>query len=117
MISYETLLQIFFHTHDPTTLNQQGADVGTQYRSAIFYHDENQREIAQKVKDELDSSGQFEGPIVTEITPFVAFYEAEDYHKNFYENHRNSPYCRIVIDPKIKKLIQQFSQNVKETDE
>jgi peptide-methionine (S)-S-oxide reductase len=111
-ISYKTILEIFFHTHDPTTLNQQGADVGTQYRSAIFYHTPEQQQIAQAIIHELNTSGAFSAPIVTEITQFTEFYPAEDYHQNFYNRNRNSPYCRIVIDPKIQKLIKTYSNQL-----
>jgi peptide-methionine (S)-S-oxide reductase len=114
--SFHTILDIFFHTHDPTTLNRQGADTGTQYRSAIFYHNETQREIAEKLKEELDNSGKFEDPIVTEITPFTAFYEAEEYHRDFYERNRTAPYCRIVIDPKMQKLLKQYRLNINEDE-
>jgi len=113
-ISYQQLVEIFFATHNPTTLNQQDYDVGTQYRSAIFYHDDKQKEIAEKVKNELDKSGKYNSPIVTEIVPFEHFYEADQHHQDFYDNNRNMPYCQIIIDPKIKKLLSQFSDDVKE---
>jgi peptide-methionine (S)-S-oxide reductase len=108
-ISYEDLLRVFFKTHDPTTLNRQGADVGTQYRSAIFYHDEEQKATAERVKSELDASGEFDGPIVTEITAAGPYYAAEDYHLDFYDRNREYGYCRVVIDPKITKLYKEFS--------
>lgn len=114
MISFEKILDIFWHTHDPTTLNRQGNDVGTQYRSAIFYHDENQKNIAEKSKNELEKEGVFKDPIVTEITPFSNFYPAESYHKAYYENNRNAPYCNFVIDPKIQKLLQKYSDKIKQ---
>jgi peptide-methionine (S)-S-oxide reductase len=95
-ISFEKILDIFWHTHNPTTLNRQGNDVGTQYRSAIFYHNQKQKEI------------------VTEITPFRDFYVAEDYHKNYYENNQNAPYCNFIIDPKVNKLLLKYGNNVKE---
>ena len=114
IISFERILDIFWHTHDPTTLNRQGNDVGTQYRSAIFYHDENQKNIAEKFKKELEKEGVFEDPIVTEIVPFSNFYPAEDYHKEYYENNRNAPYCSFVIDPKIQKLLQKYSDKIKQ---
>ena len=102
IISFEKILDIFWHTHDPTTLNRQGNDVGTQYRSAIFYHDENQKNIAEKSKIELEKEGVFKNPIVTEIIPFSNFYPAEDYHKEYYENNRNAPFCSFVINPIIQ---------------
>ncbi len=114
IISFKKILDIFWHTHDPTTLNRQGNDVGTQYRSAIFYHDENQKEIAEKTKKDLEQEGIYKGSIVTEITPFKNFYVAEDYHKNYYDNHHDAPYCNFVIDPKIHKLLKQYGNEVKE---
>lgn len=114
IITYEHLVEIFFATHNPTTLNQQDYDIGTQYRSAIFYHDDAQKEIAEKVKNELDMSDTYNAPIVTEIVPFDAFYEAEQHHQDFYDNNRSMPYCQIIIDPKIKKLLAQFTENVRE---
>lgn len=114
IISFERILDIFWHTHDPTTLNRQGNDIGTQYRSAIFYHDENQKSIAEKSKKELEKEGVFKNPIVTEIVPFSNFYPAEDYHKEYYENNRNAPYCSFVIDPKIHKLLQKYSNKIKQ---
>lgn len=106
VISYEKLLEVFFALHDPTTLNQQGADIGTQYRSAIFYHSEDQKLIAEKMKSQIPNA-------VTEISPFTSFYAAEDYHQNFYESGSRPDYCRIVIDPKITKLYKEFSEVVK----
>lgn len=114
ILPYEKLLDIFFHTHNPTTLNQQGPDIGTQYRSAIFYHDDKQKHIAEKVKEDLENSHFYKDPIVTEIAPFKAFYPAEDYHKDYYATHRDAPYCTFVIDPKLKKLLQEYSSDVKE---
>ena len=104
VISFEKLLDVFWHTHDPTTLNRQGNDVGTQYRSAIFYHNDEQRKIAENSKRGLDDRGIYKDPIVTEIMPFKKFYVAENYHKKYYEQHQDAPYCRYVIDPKIHKL-------------
>ncbi len=101
-ISYRDLLLIFMTTHDPTTLNRQGADVGTQYRSVIYYHDEEQKRIAEEVIDELADS--FNAPIVTEVSPIGTFYEAEDYHQNYYRNNPGQGYCSYVITPKISKL-------------
>lgn len=107
-ISYEDLLHVFFKTHDPTTLNRQGADVGTQYRSAIFYHDEAQKAAAERIIRELDASGEFGRPIVTEVAPAGPYYPAEDYHVDFYDRNREYGYCRVVIDPKIQKLYKEF---------
>ena len=114
VISFEKLLDVFWHTHDPTTLNRQGNDVGTQYRSAIFYHNDEQRRIAENSKRELDDKGTYKGSIVTEIVPFKKFYIAEDY-KKYYEQHQDAPYCRFVIDPKIHKLLNQYGKDLKET--
>lgn len=117
VISYEQLVEIFFRLHDPTTLHQQGPDVGEQYRSVIFYHTEKQREIAEKVMEKFESEKTYSEPIVTEIVPFEKFYKAEDYHQDYYEQKRNSnPYCRIVIDPKIQKLYRDFKDKVKESE-
>jgi len=101
-ITYEQLLEMFWHAHDPTTLNRQGADVGTQYRSVIFYHDEKQRAAAEKSRTEAQKT--FDDPIVTEIRPLKEFYPAENYHQDYYNNHANAPYCSFVIKPKLKKL-------------
>lgn len=109
VISYEKLLDIFFATHNPTTFNQQGADVGTQYRSIIFYHTEDQKKKALVVKEKI-----FDKDIVTQIIPFKTFYQAEEYHQNFYEKNNTSPYCSLVIDPKIQKLLKEFKKEVKE---
>lgn len=114
VISFGKLLDVFWHTHDPTTLNRQGNDVGTQYRSAIFYHDERQKAVAEKSKNDLENSGVFENPIVTEIVPFTKFYVAEDYHKKYYEGHQDAPYCRFVIDPKVQKLVKKYGGDLKE---
>ena len=112
VISFEKLLDVFWHTHDPTTLNRQGADVGTQYRSAIFYHDERQKEIAERSKKELEGSGAYRDPIVTEITPFKKFYVAEDSHKNYYDQNQDAGYCRFVIEPKIQKRVKHYKEFV-----
>ncbi|MGH2552764.1 MAG: peptide-methionine (S)-S-oxide reductase MsrA [Chitinophagaceae bacterium] len=113
-ISFDELLAVFWETHDPTTLNQQGADIGTQYRSGIFYHNEEQKIKAEKYKTELDKSGAFPKPIVTEITPFSIFYTAEDYHQQYFENNEtNNPYCRIVIRPKLDKFKKVFKDKLK----
>jgi len=107
-ISYEDLLEVFFNTHDPTTLNRQGNDVGTQYRSVIFYHSDEQKETAEQVKKKLGDSGTWKNPLVTEIVPFEKFYRAEDYHQNYYRNNPRQGYCRIVIAPKLKKFEKTF---------
>ena len=114
VVSYETLLDVFFRLHDPTTKDRQGPDVGPQYRSVIFYHNEKQRKIAEKVKEKIEALGMYKDPIVTEIVPFQNFYPAEDYHVNYYETHKNAPYCRLVIDPKITKLYKEYGEKVKE---
>ncbi len=114
IISYATLLDIFWHLHDPTTLNRQGNDVGTQYRSAVFYHNDEQKASAEAVKAEIERSGDFHQPIVTEITPFTNFYPAEDYHNDYYDQNRNASYCRMIIDPKVKKLLKTYTKELKE---
>lgn len=114
VISYEELLYVFWRTHDPTTLNRQGADVGTQYRSVIFYHNEQQKAAAEKSKKETDASGLWPNPIVTEINPLTEFYSAEEYHQNYYRNNPTQPYCRVVIDPKMQKLRKEFHHKLKE---
>jgi peptide-methionine (S)-S-oxide reductase len=116
VISFGKLLDIFWHTHDPTTPNRQGNDVGTQYRSVIFFHDDKQREIAEKSKRELEQMGIYKNPIVTEIMPFEKFYIAEDYHKKYYEQNQDAPYCKFVIDPKIQKLLHQYGKYLKDTN-
>ncbi|HEY7109262.1 MAG TPA: peptide-methionine (S)-S-oxide reductase MsrA [Nitrososphaeraceae archaeon] len=113
IITFEKILDIFWHTHDPTTMNRQGNDIGTQYRSAIFYHDEGQKSIAEKLKKDLEKEHIFKDPIVTEIIPFSSFYAAEKYHKDYYENNRNVPYCNFVIDPKIEKLLRKYNDKIK----
>jgi methionine-S-sulfoxide reductase len=107
-IAFEDLLQVFWRTHDPTTLNRQGHDVGTQYRSAIFYHNDRQREIAEKYKKQLDEADTFSAPIVTEITPFKEFYPAEKYHQEYYELNPNQGYCAAIIRPKVEKFKKEF---------
>jgi peptide-methionine (S)-S-oxide reductase len=114
-ISYEELLEVFWKTHDPTTLNQQGNDYGTQYRSAIFYHDDEQKVLAVHYKQKLDASGLFPAPIVTEIVPFTEFYRAESYHQNYYNQNAGQPYCRAVISPKLDKLKELFSDKLTNT--
>jgi peptide-methionine (S)-S-oxide reductase len=113
-ISFDELLEVYWETHDPTTLNRQGNDVGTQYRSGIFYHNEEQKQKAEKYKAELDKSGAFDNPIVTEITPFTKFYTAENYHQQYFDNNENAnPYCRIVIRPKVDKFRKVFKDKLK----
>ena len=114
-ISFDELLEVFWQTHDPTTLNRQGADVGTQYRSEIFYHTPEQKEKAEKYKAELDKSGAFNSPVVTAISAAGPFYEAEDYHQQYYENNNNTnPYCRVVIQPKLEKFRKVFKDKLKQ---
>lgn len=113
-ISFDELLEVFWQVHDPTTLNRQGADIGTQYRSVIFYHDNEQKEKAEKYKIELDKSGAFDNPIVTTLEPFTKFYTAENYHQEYYELNKNSnPYCSIVIRPKLEKFEKVFKNKLK----
>ena len=113
-ISLEDLLYVFWRTHDPTTLNRQGADVGPQYRSVIFYHNDEQKAIAEKSKKETDESGLWRNPIVTEISPLTNFYTAEGYHQDYYRNNPNQPYCRAVIDPKMQKLRKEYRDKLNE---
>ena len=113
-ISFDELLEVFWQVHDPTTLNRQGADVGTQYRSVIFYHNEEQKEKAEKYKAELQKSGAFDKPIVTEIALFSKFYTAENYHQEYYELNKNTnPYCSVVIRPKLEKFNKVFKNKLK----
>jgi len=116
VISYDELLEVFWKTHDPTTLNRQGNDVGTQYRSVIFYHNEEQKELAEKYKEELDKSGAWNNPIVTEISPFTKFYSAEGYHQDYYENNPNQGYCAFVIAPKVEKFEKVFKDKLKKSE-
>jgi peptide-methionine (S)-S-oxide reductase len=113
VISFKEILEIFFATHDPTTLNRQGADVGTQYRSVIFYHNAEQKATAENVIAELNEEGIWDAPIVTQLVPFKAFYVAETYHKDYYKRHPNQPYCQQVITPKLAKLQQRFLGKLK----
>jgi peptide-methionine (S)-S-oxide reductase len=113
IISLEKLLEIFWYTHDPTTLNRQGNDIGTQYRSAIFYQTAKQKDIATSVKENIEKMKVYSNPVVTEITPFKNFYPAERYHKDYYDNNKDVPYCSYVIDPKVQKLLSKFQHNVK----
>jgi peptide-methionine (S)-S-oxide reductase len=112
-ISYADLLEVFFSSHDPTTLNRQGNDVGTQYRSVIFHHDDEQKQEAEKAKKELDKAGAFDRPIVTEISPSKTFYKAESYHQNYFNENGSQPYCRLVIVPKVEKLKKVFATKLK----
>ncbi|HSX40012.1 MAG TPA: peptide-methionine (S)-S-oxide reductase MsrA [Candidatus Saccharimonadales bacterium] len=112
IISYEKLLDVFWATHNPTTLNRQNYDTGPMYRSVIFYHNDNQKEIAQRSKREHQKD--FTDPIVTEIVPFENFYHAEEYHKDYYDKNKQALYCSFVIDPKIQKLLKEFRNDVKE---
>lgn len=113
VISFQELLEVFWHTHDPTTLNRQGNDTGTQYRSAIYYHSDTQRSIAEESKAETDKSNLWDDPIVTEITPIEIFYPAEDYHQNYFELNPTQPYCQFVIHPKMKKFTKEFKDKLK----
>lgn len=113
VVSFTEILEVFWKTHDPTTLNRQGADVGPQYRSAVFYHNEDQKKIAENLKKELDDAGIWSDPIVTEISPLTNFYEAENYHQNYYDNNPNQGYCSFVITPKIEKFEKIFKDKLK----
>ncbi|MFO7995647.1 MAG: peptide-methionine (S)-S-oxide reductase MsrA [Dehalococcoidia bacterium] len=112
-ISYREILEVFFSVHDPTTLNQQGADRGTQYRSAIFYHNEEQRAIAEKLMSDLDKRHLWQNPIVTELVPAGKFYPAEDYHREYFSRHPEQAYCQMVISPKLNKLRKQWTKRLK----
>lgn len=112
-ISYRELLEVFFTTHDPTTPNRQGADVGPQYRSIILYHDDEQKRIAEEVLREIDASDLWDDPVVTEIEPLETFYRAEDYHQDYYRSNTMQPYCQVVIAPKVAKLRKQYLEKLK----
>lgn len=114
IISYPELLDIFFKTHDPTTLNRQGADVGTQYRSVIFYHNDEQKRLAETKIEQLNTSGYFKDPIVTSIEELQNFYVAEDYHQDYFEKNPDQGYCSVVIEPKLRKMREDFSSKIKE---
>ena len=114
VITYDKLLEIFWHVHDPTTLNRQGNDVGTQYRSGIYYHDDEQKQVALASKVAIDKSGTYRNSVVTEILPFTNFYPAEDYHQEYYDRNPNQPYCMVVIDPKVRKLLKEYRNDLKE---
>jgi peptide-methionine (S)-S-oxide reductase len=113
VVSFAELLEVFFTIHDPTTLNRQGGDIGTQYRSAIFYHSPEQREIAERLISQFDAEHVWDAPIVTEVVPLTAFYPAEDYHQEYYRNNQNQPYCRAVIAPKVSKFRQKYLEKLK----
>jgi peptide-methionine (S)-S-oxide reductase len=108
VVSFETILDVFFATHDPTTLNRQGYDVGTQYRSAIFYENDQQKATAERVIARVNASGDYQDPVVTEVAPLEGFYPAEDYHRDFYERNPTYGYCRAIIDPKLLKLFKSY---------
>mgnify|MGYP001334957023 FL=1 len=112
-ISFQTLLEIFFDTHDPTTLNRQGNDVGTQYRSGVYYHSEEQKDVTEAYISDLEQQNTFANPIVTEISAFEVFYAAEIEHKDYYNLNKNQPYCAAVISPKVKKLVKKYSSKIK----
>ena len=114
LISFAELLEVFWQTHDPTTLNRQGADVGTQYRSVVFYHTDEQKQLAETYMKKLDESGAFDAPIVTEISPLTEYYAAEDYHQNYYNLNGSAPYCSYVIQPKIDKFKKVFKAKLKD---
>jgi peptide-methionine (S)-S-oxide reductase len=113
VISYKEILDVFFSIHDPTTLNQQGTDIGTQYRSAIFYHSAEQKAIAEQTIRELESSKVWKGSIVTAVVPFEKFYPAEGYHQGYYQHNSAQPYCRIVINPKLSKFRKRYGDKLK----
>ena len=113
VISYDNLLEVFWKIHNPTTLNRQGNDIGTQYRSVIFYHSQEQKEIAEKYKEELEKEKIWDDPIVTAIEPYSIFYPAENYHQDYYNNNKEQPYCSIVITPKIEKFRKVFKEKLK----
>lgn len=113
VISFKDLLEVFWQTHDPTTFNRQGNDVGTQYRSAIFYHTDEQKQLAEKYRQELDRSGAFQKPIVTTIEKYVVFYPAEDYHQNYFNLNGDQPYCSFIIKPKVDKVKKVFHDKLK----
>lgn len=110
IITYETLLDIFWHTHNPTTRNQQGNDIGTQYRSAIFYHTAEQKIIAENSRNKIEDSNEYPDAVVTQIVPATKFYPAETYHANYYNNNPQTPYCQLIVAPKIKKFWTRYQQ-------
>ncbi len=112
-LSFDELLEVFWTVHDPTTLNRQGADVGTQYRSVVFYHNEHQKETTNSYIEKLNAEHAFNNPVVTEVSPFTTFYKAEDYHQNYYNENQNQPYCSLVIQPKVEKFKKVFGDKLK----
>jgi peptide-methionine (S)-S-oxide reductase len=112
-VSFEELLEVFWNTHDPTTLNRQGADEGTQYRSVVFYHTDEQRKAAEKYKSQLEASKVYQNPIVTEISPLPDYFPAENYHQNYFELNPNQSYCQYVVRPKVEKFKKQFQSKLK----
>ena len=115
VIPFSKILEVFFMTHDPTTLNRQGADAGTQYRSAVFFHNSEQKATARRIIERFEAEKVYDTPIVTEVTPFEAFYKAEDYHKNYFERNKNQPYCRFVVAPKVEKFKKIFRDELKDS--
>lgn len=113
VVSFREVLEVFFTIHDPTTLNRQGADVGTQYRSAVFYHSDEQRRVAEETIRDLEAEEVWEDPIVTQVTPFTGFYPAEDYHQGYFRAHGRQPYCQVVIAPKVAKFRQKYLSRLK----
>ena len=113
VITFRELLEVFFTIHDPTTLNRQGADVGTQYRSVIYYHSPDQKTVAEQVMREVEGTGVWPGPIVTQLLPAPLFYKAEDYHQDYYAQNPDQPYCRVVVEPKVAKLRKKFVEKLK----
>lgn len=113
VVSFKEILEVFFSIHDPTTLNRQGSDVGTQYRSAVYYHTPEQKTIAEQTIKEVNASGIWDAPIVTEIAPVSVFYKAEDYHQEYYKNHPEQMYCQLVIAPKVSKFRKQYIDKLK----
>jgi peptide-methionine (S)-S-oxide reductase len=113
VISFKEILEVFFTAHDPTTLNRQGGDVGTQYRSVIFYHDEEQKRVAKQVIDEINAAKIYDAPVVTEVAPLTEFYIAEDYHQEYFSQNAGEPYCRVVIAPKVSKFRERFRDKLK----
>jgi peptide-methionine (S)-S-oxide reductase len=115
VISFKHVLRVFFSVHDPTTLNRQGNDIGTQYRSAIFYHNDEQKRDAEEVIKEITDEGVYDDPVVTEIVPLEKFWPAEDYHQEYFANNPNQPYCQAVVSPKVRKFRQKFADRLKST--
>lgn len=113
IVTFDEILEIFWKTHDPTTLNRQGADVGTQYRSVVYYHNEAQKKKAEFYKEKLEQNAVYDDPVVTEISPFTEFYKAEDYHQNYYNLNASAPYCTYVIQPKLEKFRKVFREKLK----